>query len=167
MEGEMFEIFVVVWLLLPFPLFILRMLAKRKIKRSGTSISKLPSLKGEDGFELVGMYEPEFEFTDSDRFKEAITEARDNQKAMVTAKTAVVATTNWTVGGSRREGKQMSDRAIKLCLRGFNNECEAAIANVKWSNFNAMQNRTSKANEQINKLNESNQIALNGVDPEA
>lgn len=154
------DLFLIIWLLSPIPLFILWILAKRKIKRSGISTSKLPRLKDQGGFELVGIYDPDFELSDSDRFKEAIVEARDNQKAMVTAKTAVTASTAWTVGGSKRKGKQLSDRAIKMCLRAFNNECEAAISNVKWSNFTAMQNRISKAYDQINKLNESNHVSI-------
>jgi hypothetical protein len=50
----------------------------------------------------------------------------------------------------------MTNRNIRLTLRAFNNECEAAIANTRWNNVNAMEKRIVRAQEQIDKLNASN-----------
>jgi uncharacterized protein YdcH (DUF465 family) len=50
----------------------------------------------------------------------------------------------------------MTNRNIRLTLRAFNNECEAAIANTRWNNANAMEKRILNAQEQIDKLSESN-----------
>lgn len=44
----------------------------------------------------------------------------------------------------------------RLTLRAFNNECDAAIANTRWNNVNAMEKRILRAHEQIDKLNASN-----------
>ena len=109
----------------------------------------------------LGIYSPHFEFTDSDQFKAHIELVRAEQKAMVSAKTAIEAHTDWEVGGSKREGTKMTERAVRLSLRAFNNECDAALSNVRWNNVNAMEKRIQRAYEQINKLNETLNIEIN------
>ncbi|TZG37064.1 DUF4041 domain-containing protein [Agrobacterium sp. B1(2019)] len=111
-------------------------------------------------FAEMGVYEPHFEFNDSEEYKRNIEIVRASQKAMVTAKTAAVCPTAWTVEGSTSKGQTMTNRNIKLTLRAFNNECEAAIANCRWSNVNAMEKRIASAFTQINKLNESNHVSI-------
>lgn len=114
-------------------------------------------------FAEMGVYEPHFEFTDSEEYKAAILRARETQKQLVTAKTAVFCTTNWTVDGSKAKGEAMTNRNIRLTLRAFNNECDAAIANTRWNNVNAMEKRIVRAREQIEKLNASNAIKINDI----
>lgn len=109
-------------------------------------------------FAEMGVYEPHFDFSDSEQYKQAITAVREQQKRLVTAKTAVVCTTNWTVDGSTAKGQTMTNRNIKLTLRAFNNECDAAVANVRWNNANAMEKRILTAKERIDNLNASNSI---------
>lgn len=109
-------------------------------------------------FAEMGVYEPHFDFGDSEQYKQAITSVREEQKRLVTAKTAVVCTRNWTVDGSSAKGQTMTNRNIKLTLRAFNNECDAAVANVRWNNANAMEKRVLTAKERIDNLNASNSI---------
>jgi hypothetical protein len=111
-------------------------------------------------FGEMGVYQPHFDFTDSDTFKVAIEDVREQQKAMITAKNAVVCRTEWTVEGSKAKGKTMTDRNIRLTLRAFNNECDAAIANVRWNNANAVEKRVIAARDQIDKANQSNTIEI-------
>lgn len=107
-------------------------------------------------FAEMGVYEPHFDFTDSEEYKEQIRMVREDQKAMVSAKTAVYCTTSWSVDGSRAKGQTMTNRNVRLTLRAFNNECDAAIANTRWNNVNAMEKRILRAHEQIDKMNETN-----------
>lgn len=109
----------------------------------------------------LGVYSPHFDFTDSDQFKLQIDSVRAEQKAMVSAKVAIESFTNWEVGGSKREGKKMADRAVRLSLRAFNNECDAALSSVRWNNVNTMEKRIQRAYEQIDKLNETLNISIN------
>lgn len=111
-------------------------------------------------FAEMGVYEPHFEFTDSETYKAAIAAVREQQKQMITAKTAVYCTTNWTVDGSTSKGQSMSNRAIRLTLRAFNNEGDAAVANTRWNNVNAMAKRVVNARTQIDKLNASNAVVI-------
>ena len=108
----------------------------------------------------LGVYSPHFDFTDSDQFKAQIEKVRAKQKAMVSGKTAIRAHTDWEVGGSKREGKKMTDRAVRLSLRAFNNECDAALSNARWNNVSTMEKRIQRAFDQINTLNETLRIEI-------
>ncbi|MGC8732097.1 MAG: DUF4041 domain-containing protein [Halothiobacillaceae bacterium] len=112
-------------------------------------------------FAELGIYEPHFDFTDSEEFKAKIVEVRDRQKAMISAKHAALCPTEWTVEGSKAKGATMINRQIRLTMRAFNNECEAAIANVRWNNVVAMEKRILSAAASIDKENTSMNLTLN------
>lgn len=111
-------------------------------------------------FAEMGVYEPHFEFSDSEQYKSAIDTVRGEQKEMISDKTAIYCTKNWMVEGSAAKGQVMTNRNIRLTLRAFNNECDAAISNTRWNNVNAMEKRIDRAREQIDKMNESNAIYI-------
>jgi len=111
-------------------------------------------------FAELGVYEPHFEFGDGEEFKSAIKKVRDRQKRMVSDKTAAVCPANWSVDGSASKGQTMVNRQMRLTMRAFNNECEAAIANTRWNNVNAMERRIENAATQIDKANESMQLYI-------
>lgn len=111
-------------------------------------------------FSELGVYEPHFEFNDADEFKQEIKSIRDQQKTMVTSKTATLCPTDWQVDGSRSKGQTMINRQTRLTMRAFNNECEAAIANTRWNNVNAMEKRITNAATQIDKANESMNLCI-------
>ena len=112
-------------------------------------------------FAELGIYEPHFDFTDSETFKAKIVEVRDRQKAMISAKQAAICPTEWTVEGSKAKGATMINRQTRLTMRAFNNECEAAIANVRWNNVVAMEKRVLSAAATIDKENTSMNLRLN------
>lgn len=111
-------------------------------------------------FAELGIYEPHFDFGDSDTYKASIKEVRDLQKAMVSSKSATVCPTDWTVDGSRSKGQTMINRQTRLTMRAFNNECEAAIANTRWNNVVAMEKRILNAAKQINNANNSMNLVI-------
>ncbi len=111
-------------------------------------------------FAELGLYEPHFDFTDSERFKNEIREVRSQQKEMISAKTATICPTDWAVDGSRSKGRTMINRQVRLTLRAFNNECEAAIANARWNNIVAMEKRVQNAAKAIDKANASMNLSI-------
>lgn len=111
-------------------------------------------------FAELGVYQPHFDFSDSEAYKQAIQTAFDKQKRLIDSKRAVVCPVQWQVEGSTAKGEAMTNRGIRLTLRAFNNECDAAIANTRWNNVNAMEKRIVRAFEQINRLNESTKIEI-------
>ncbi len=112
-------------------------------------------------FAELGVYEPHFDFSDSEAYKAAITAVRERQKDMVSSKTATICPADWTVDGSKSKGQTMVNRQTRLTMRAFNNECEAAIANTRWNNVNAMEKRIQTAAKQINSANESMRLTIN------
>jgi len=111
-------------------------------------------------FAEFGIYKPHFDFGDSERYKEAINAVRDEQKAFVKANAAVDVKTKWTVEGSKAKGQTMANRAVRLALRAFNAEADAAIANTRWNNAEAMIRRIENARTQIDKANASLNIEI-------
>lgn len=111
-------------------------------------------------FAELGVYEPHFDFSDSEEYKDSIRRCREEQKRMVSDKSAVSSNNNWTVDGSKSKGQTMINRQTKLTLRAFNNECEAAIANVRWNNVNAMEKRIRTSASQIDGANASMNLQL-------
>lgn len=111
-------------------------------------------------FAELGVYEPHFDFGESEKYKTAIKEVRDRQKVMVSSKTATVCPTGWSVDGSRSKGQTMINRQTRLTMRAFNNECEAAIANTRWNNVVAMERRILNAAKQINNANTSMNLVI-------
>ena len=112
-------------------------------------------------FAELGVYEPHLEFGDSETYKENIRAIRERQKAMVSSKEATFCPTGWTIDGSRSKGQTMINRQIRLTMRAFNNECEAAIANARWNNVVAMERRILNAAKQIDSANASMNLVLN------
>lgn len=106
-------------------------------------------------FAEYGVYEPHFDFSDSEAYKTVIKAVRDEQKAMVSAKTATTTNENWTVDGSKAKGRTMNNRAVRLALRAFNAEAASAIANTRWNNAEAMIKRIENARKQIDKANDT------------
>ena len=103
----------------------------------------------------LGVYKPHFDFGDSEQYKVAIRNVRDKQKKMVTNKESCDYPDTMTLDGSLSKGKSMMNRQMRLTLRAFNNECEAAIANTRWNNVVAMEKRIMNSAKQINAANES------------
>ncbi|KZL16474.1 DUF4041 domain-containing protein [Pseudovibrio sp. Ad26] len=111
-------------------------------------------------FAEVGVYEPHFDFADSEEYKDAIKHIRKRQKDKVSSKSATRCPADWTVEGSRSKGQTMVNRQTRLTMRAFNNECEAAIANTRWNNVVAMERRIRNSAKAVNKENSSMQLEI-------
>jgi hypothetical protein len=99
-----------------------------------------------------GIYKPHFSFDTPDEYKVRLEGVREKQKAMVKSGEAAKSSIAWSVGGSRREGERMQKQYIKLLLRAFNGECDAAVARVAWNNIDKMEERIRKTFEAVNEL---------------
>ena len=108
----------------------------------------------------LGFYKPHFDFDTSERYKEEINQIKQHQKDLVSSKQAIYCNTEWTVEGSKAKGRTMTNRAIKLTARAFNNECDAAVSNTRWNNVDRMEQRIEKAYDAINKLNQSSAVII-------
>lgn len=108
-----------------------------------------------------GIYEPVYDFERSDDYREEQNKIIQIQKEMITADTAAICKTNWTVEGSEAKGKAVVKVYKKLMLRAFNGECDVLVSKVKWNNINQMKERMQKLFDAINKLGQGFQVYLN------
>lgn len=107
-----------------------------------------------------GFYNPRFEFDNSEAYKRRLDAVRMRQKAMLKDKCACACETEWTVDGSKREGAKMTNQKIRLMLRAFNGECDAAVGKVKYNNVVSLEKRVTRSFDAINKLGQSSKVHL-------
>jgi hypothetical protein len=116
---------------------------------------KLRELEEEDFVQSFGFYQSKYDFESSEKYKLRLDEIRAKQKESIKNQTAVICRTEWVVEGSKSKGKKMTNDFLKLVLRAFNGECDAATMKVKYNNINSLETRINKAFETLNKLSES------------
>lgn len=109
-----------------------------------------------------GVYKPHFSFQTSAEYKTALDNLRTEERQLIRDGRAAFCPTTWTVGGSKKEGARMVKLYEKALLRAFNGECEAALANVWWSNVTKMEERIRKSFEALNKLGDVVQVCIAG-----
>ncbi len=138
--------------------------ADRQIEENKTRLARLQKeiISADDIVEMesFSMYRPKYALTNAEEYKERLDVIRSQQKDMIKAKTAVIASTNWTVNNSISEGKKMVNDTIKLFLRSFNNECDIACESVRFNNFDRCLQRITKSYETINKLGRVSNVSL-------
>jgi Domain of unknown function (DUF4041)/T5orf172 domain len=116
---------------------------------------KLQGLEEQEFFESFGFYDSKYDFQESVIYKQRLDQIRAEQKQIIKDKKAAVCLTEWSVGGSVKEGKKMTDNFIKLVVRAFNGECDASVMKVKYNNVQTMENRVRKTYEDLNKLSQT------------
>ena len=99
-----------------------------------------------------GLYTPHYDFQTSEEYKAKLDTLRTQEKQLIHDGKAASCPSQWTVGGSAKEGARMVKLTEKLVLRAFNGECDAALANVAWNNITRMEERIRNSFETINHL---------------
>jgi hypothetical protein len=112
------------------------------------------ALSEEAALSEMGFYKSRYGFATSERYKKAIDENYEKQKEMLKEKVAATCSTEWTIDGSVEKGRKQTEKYLSLLIRAFNGECDSAIAKVKATNFQTMENRIHKAFDSLNKLGE-------------
>jgi hypothetical protein len=107
-----------------------------------------------------GLYKPHYTFETSDAFKQELDRIYDAKKVMIREGTAASCAIEWTVNDSKVEGRKMTKQNIKVILRAFNGEVDAAVAKVAWNNVTKMEERVRKSFEAINATGTANRISI-------
>lgn len=107
-----------------------------------------------------GFYSPIYDFANSEIYKDRLNYIRTEQKNMVLNKTAATCSINWTLNGSKSQGKAMTNQNIKQILRCFNDECDMLINRVKFNNISAYIDKIHKSYDALNKMNIKNAISI-------
>jgi chromosome segregation ATPase len=88
-----------------------------------------------------GVYEPEFDFDDSETYKNRLLQTHEDAKAMVKDKRAI-----FILEGDNYLYKKIAE----IALRCFNSECDKCISEVKWNNVFKYEQKINKAFNLIN-----------------
>jgi hypothetical protein len=107
-----------------------------------------------------GLYKPHYTFESSGEFKQELDRIYDAKKVMIRDGTAASCAIEWTVNDSKVEGRKMTKQNIKVILRAFNGEVDAAVAKVAWNNVTKMEERVRKSFEAINATGTANRISI-------
>jgi uncharacterized protein YdbL (DUF1318 family) len=129
-------------------------------KRINELQAEFAALDEQANLQSFGFYKPKFDFVTSVEYQQKLEHTRIAQKNLITAGTAATCSTEWTVNGSVVEGRKNTAQYLKLILRAFNGECDAAIARVKFNNVGVMESRIRKSFEAINKISKSQHSSL-------
>ncbi len=99
-----------------------------------------------------GLYEPRFDFTSVEQYKDELKRLRDEQKRAVRSMNDQAKHTQWTVNNSKAQGRKMVGDIVRLLIRAFNGECDEIVRKVKFSNIDASVSAIQKSAETISKL---------------
>ncbi len=102
--------------------------------------------------ESFSLYTPRWNFSKADEYKIKLKSIIDEQKSMLRNGIAAYGNMNWTVNNNKVKGQKLVKDMIKLCLRSFNNECDAAISSIKFNNYDRCEARIYKSAEAVEKL---------------
>jgi Domain of unknown function (DUF4041)/Meiotically up-regulated gene 113 len=122
---------------------------------------QVTALDEEANIQSFGFYKPRYSFSNSQMYQMKIDEIKNAQKDMIRYKTAAQCFTKWTVNNSVVEGRKSTNQTLKMMLRGFNGESDAAIAKAKYNNVEVMEKRILKSFETINSLATVSQCFIN------
>lgn len=124
---------------------------------------RLIDVSDEIEFQSFSLYRPRYEFAKSEDYKAKLDEIRAKQKAMIKDQKAAICSTSWTVHNSKSEGKKFTRETVKLFVRAFNDECDATVNSVRFSNFDRCRDRIDKSFDAINNLGKVSDVRLSSA----
>jgi len=125
--------------------------------------SQIVNLDTEVLMQSFGISKPKYDLMDSEKSSEMLQEIREKQMEMIKSKEAIEFK-QWIINGSIKQGNQVvedkTEDMVKLVLRIFNDECDAIIDKVKYSNVEVIENIIKKFFEDLNKLGNITQVKI-------
>lgn len=81
--------------------------------------------------QTVGVYDYTHPLDDSVQYKSELASLQDHIKAEVRGKSAITASTTWTINNSLAQGRKLIDEIARLMLRAYNAEADNLIRTMK------------------------------------
>ena len=102
-----------------------------------------------------------YQYNDSEEYKQAIVDINKKMEYMVADKLACTCLTEWTVNGSRTEGRKQTNHMIKMALRLFNVESDNYISSINArSNIINVKKKIQKSGDMVNKFCQTHHLTL-------
>ena len=99
-----------------------------------------------------GLYRPRFDFSESSQFKDRLSECRARQREEIKRFNKAASDSNWTVNGSKAEGRKMVRETSRLLMTAYNGQCDEIVRKVKTTNVQKSIDQIRKSAESINRL---------------
>lgn len=143
----------------------------QEIEQSNATIRNLQNkIKVLEGQQIVldeavllqsfGLYEPQYDFENSEKYKLMLDKVREKQKSFIKTGQAIIGSENWTIDGDTKKGAKMVGDMKKLLLKAYNEECDELVRKVKYNNFEAYKKRIETSCNQISKLGTMLKISI-------
>lgn len=129
---------------------ILELKSKNIVDEINKLTQELNLIRDDANYDDVSLYIPQYNFINSEEYKNKYLEIHELQKSSIRNETAYWYSKNYTFNNSKQKGVAMLKKASKLLIRAFNTECEAAITKIKYSNVDSIKNRITKSFNAIN-----------------
>lgn len=124
-----------------------------KAKAEADELSlQVVNLEDEILLQEFGLYEPRYDFTNIDQYKERLSAIREEQKASIRQANEDAKNSGWTVNGNKAQGRKLATDLTKSLVRSFNGESDEIIRKVKFSNIDASVKAIEKTASAVNKL---------------
>jgi hypothetical protein len=134
---------------------------------TGTLMESLRAIRAEvvatdevAALQEVGIYEYRHPLQDAVAYKSRLADVKDRAKAMVTARTAVMSATSWTVNGSAQQGTAMVREVSRLMLRAYNAEADNCVRTLRPHTLQSAMTRLDKARATIARLGKTMSIEI-------
>lgn len=111
-------------------------------------------------FQEYGFFERKYKFVSSIKYKVALTNLRNQEKALVKNGYAAIIETPMILDGSSSKGKALQKQLIKAAIRGFNGEADALLTKISVSNVEHKRSALVRAYNQLNKMYSRNAISI-------
>ncbi|WP_232792419.1 DUF4041 domain-containing protein [Actinacidiphila yeochonensis] len=108
----------------------------------------------------VGIYAYRHQLHDAIAYRSRLESLQTEIKDLARTNRAVLAATDWTVNGSKREGQKMVRDFSKLMLRAYNAEADYAVRTMRPHRLNSLIDRLYKSRETIAKLGATMHIRI-------
>ena len=107
-----------------------------------------------------GFYTPKYNLENSEAYKIRLDHIRNKQKQLAKEKQATHHSDDWTLSGSKTEGRKMNNENIKMTIYSFNTDCDSAISKAKFNNIDSIEKRIRGSYTKLNKMNAKNKIEI-------
>lgn len=108
----------------------------------------------------VGIYAYRHPLQDAIAYRSRLDTLQTEIKNLARANRAVLASTDWTVNGSKREGQKMVREFSKLMLRAYNAEADYAVRSMRPHKLHSLVDRLYKSRETIARLGATMHIRI-------
>lgn len=127
------------------------------LRRSGTPVE----LDDERVLQEVGIYRYHHPLENAAAYKDRLRELEEEIKAMVKAKTAVLASDMFTYNNSLAQGRKMTSEFSRLMLRAYNAEADNCLRTLRAGNVVTAKRRLESCMEAVAKLGAMMEMRIN------